>query len=200
MNALSLIFRTETPRTMWRNVSLVVLLCLALSAKAQTPVANRVRAMAARLPEGCKVVAKYTDDKRHCLYYTAHNRLYRYDVLTNKNHEVRFTTEAYSHILNTYITEQGAYVFVCVEKDLHPKEPPENVQELWRISSNDRRNKKIGEGFAIEKRPGCFIIKKVSKRIEPTSGRKKTRWMVQDHYYYLDGRTIWAKEEYEYKP
>ncbi len=59
--------------------------------QAQTPIANRVKAMAKHLPEGANVIAKYTDNKRHCLYYGLHNRLFRYDVIKNKSENVEFT-------------------------------------------------------------------------------------------------------------
>lgn len=55
-----------------------------LTLSSQNPVANRVRAAAESLPDGCEIVAKYTDNRYHCLFYTMHNRLYKYDVLTNK--------------------------------------------------------------------------------------------------------------------
>lgn len=57
---------------------------------AQTPLANRVKAMARHLPAGAEVVSKYTDNHRHCLYYTLYNRLFRYDVVTNKSVGVEF--------------------------------------------------------------------------------------------------------------
>lgn len=187
---------TLSPR---KAMAAALLLWLAMAAQAQTPVANRVKAMAKQLPYGCEVVAKYTDNERHCLYYTQHERLYRYNVLTNKKHEVRFSPDAYSSIVDTYVTEKGDYVFVCVEKNLQPKKSPENTQELWRIDTKTLKNKKIGDGFAVEKHKGCFIIKKVSRVLESPSQPEKKQWMVQDHYYFLDGRTLWAKDEYLYK-
>lgn len=83
---------------------------------AQTPVANRVRAAAENLPEGCNVVAKYTDNKYHCLFYTMHNRLYKYDVITNRNTDVNFTPFAYSSITASYIApKENIFSFASKE-------------------------------------------------------------------------------------
>lgn len=167
---------------------------------AQNPVANRVKAAAENLPEGCAVVAKYTDSKYHCLFYTMHNRLYKYDVMTNRNTDVNFTPFAYSSISATYIAPKGKYIFICIERSPFSKTSPENNHELWRISPDGKECTKIDEGLNILKRKGCFIIKKISRlrKIKNKNGIKQ-QWMMRDHYYDLDGHIIWAKDEYEYR-
>ena len=171
-----------------------------LTLSAQNPVANRVRAAAESLPDGCETVAKYTDNRYHCLFYTMHNRLYKYDVLTNKNTDVNFTPFAYSSIYATYLAPKGKYIYICIERSPFSQTTPENSHELWRISPDGDESKKIDEGIKIIKRKGCFIIKKLSriKRVKDKNGTRR-QWMMRDHYYNLDGHIIWAKDEYEYK-
>lgn len=198
MNTMTFAFKHSLRLWGYKALAILSMLTFAIYSGAQTPIANRVKAMADNLPKECRVVAKYTDDKRHCLYYSMNNRLYKYDVLTNKNHEVKFSTNSYSKILNTYIVDKGRYIYLCVEKDLHPKRSPENIRELWQINTIDMASKKVGSGYNIEKRKGCFIIKKTSRRmVGKATGMDK--WMVRDHYYDLDGHIIWAKNEYEYR-
>lgn len=178
------------------SVALCLLFAFAGVSKAQTIVANRVKAAAAALPDGCRTVAKYTDNQRHCLYYTSNERMYKYDVLTDRKAEVRFSSGAYSRIINTCITEEGRYLFVWVDKDLTPKTPPENIQELWRIDTFSNRYKRIGAGFAVEKHKNCFIIKALSARNEQSPAGRKAQWKARDHYFLLDGRPLSPKEEY----
>ena len=167
---------------------------------AQTPVANRVKAAAENLPEGCKVVAKYTDNKYHCLFYTMHNRLYKYDVITNRNTDINFTPFAYSSITASYIAPKGKYIFVCIERNPFSQNSPENNRELWRISPDGKESTKIDEGLKIIKRKGCFIVQKLSRmKKKKQKNGSRMQWMMRDHYYDLDGHIIWAKDEYEYE-
>lgn len=166
--------------------------------KAQTVVANRVKAAASSLPNDCRIVAKYTDNQRHCLYYIANDRLYKYDVLTNKNSDIRFSPNAYSRIIKTYVTENGDYLFVCVDKDLNAKEPPENVQELWRVNPSNNRSIKIGEGFSIKRVKDGFVIKELVDKKTSRSGDENSQWTVRDHHFYADGQSKWAEEEYTF--
>ena len=48
----------------------------------QSPIANRVKARAARLKSNESAIAKYTDDRRHCLYYLRSNRIFKYDAVS----------------------------------------------------------------------------------------------------------------------
>lgn len=182
-----------------REILLAVLLMFAMSVGAQTPVANRVKAAVASLPKSCQVVAKYTDNQRHCLYYIANSRLYRYDVMTNKKREVKFSTEAYLRIAKTFLTENGTYLFICADKKNVGKPSPENVQELWRINSFSNKSKKIAEGFDIEKEAERFTVKTIVKRVDVLSHDGKTQWKAQDRYFHLDGQSMTASEEYTVK-
>lgn len=187
-----------------RNIKIAVFAILALAnisaLSAQNPVANRVKAAAENLPDGCEIVAKYTDSRYHCLFYTMHNRLYKYDVMTNKNTDVNFTPFAYSSIYATYVAPKGKHIFICIERSPFSQTTPENNHELWMISPDGGESKKIDEGIKIHKRKGCFIIKKISrmKKVKDKNGTRQ-QWMMRDHYYNLDGHIIWAKDEYEYK-
>ena len=51
--------------------------------------------MAEHLPKTASVIAKYTDNRRHCLYYSMHNRIFRYDVLSNKSIDVNVSSDSY---------------------------------------------------------------------------------------------------------
>lgn len=183
----------------YKGAFLLMLLTVCLPAKAQTPVANRVNAAASTLSRSCQIAAKYTDNQRHCLYYVSNNRLYRYDVMTGKKREVKFSPDGYSRITNTYITENGTYLFVCADKDASSKGSPEDIQELWRINTFSNKSKKIAEGFEIEKGEDRFIIKTLVKRLETLSPSGKPQWKAQDRYYRLDGQSMAAGEEYTVK-
>ena len=166
-------------------------------ANAQTPVANRVKAMAKSLPETYVVVAKYTDNHRHSLYYTNTNRLYRYDVLTNRREEAVFSNTSYDKILLTWLSPDGNFIFIAVDKGNLVPSYMDAGQELWRYDSRTKRYYKVGVGFNIKRRKGCIIIKRGTRCLNPAAPPDKQRWMAQDHYYDLYGKVIWAKEEYE---
>ena len=69
-------------------LTLALLLIPNSSIFAQTPIANRMKVLVKTLPEGSEIVARYTDMKRHALYYILNNRLYKYDVLNNSQDEI----------------------------------------------------------------------------------------------------------------
>ena len=85
-------------------------------AMSQTPIANRVKAKAERMKNGDRIVAKYTDDRRHCLYFVRSNRLFRYDALTGATSEVVFSIHGYNKIINTWLSRNGNVVFVLVDR------------------------------------------------------------------------------------
>lgn len=164
--------------------------------------ANRVHAAARRLQsDGNRIVARYTDDKRHCLYYITGERLFRYDVITDRNHEVDFANCGYQRIVRTYISQTGRYLFVDIDRDSQADEGPlASRRELWAFDSYSGQSHKVGDGFYIDRHRDSFVIKRRSRCLNPEAPAGQQRWMVRDHYYYLqDGRNIWAKEEYEYK-
>lgn len=167
---------------------------------AQTPIANRVHAAANRLGLECRTVAKYTDNKRHCLYYSSSNRLFCYDVWTDKTHEVRFSNEAYQCIVETYLSPKGRYLFIDVECNENAASGFEDHRQLWIYDTFSGKFEKVGAGFDVSKGRDSFIIKKATHCLNPKAPVSQQRWMVRDHYYYMDnGRNIWAKDEYEYK-
>lgn len=167
--------------------------------KAQTPVANRVKAFARSLNHEAHVVAKYTDNRRHCLYYTSGNRLFRYDVLTDEKTEVNFSTNSYAKILSTWLSPDGNYIFIAIDKGILAESYLINGQELWRYDSNGLKSKLIGSGFAIESKPKCIVIKKATRCLNPQAPADKQHWMAKNHYFNVDGTIIWAKEEYKIK-
>lgn len=167
-----------------------------LSAIAQTPVANRVKAVVRHLPDGAAVVAKYTDNNRHSLYYILHNRLYRFDVVTNTNEDVSFATEGYSRILSSYLSPDGNFVFIAVDRGPLANFYPDDGQVLWRIDSRTRRIQRIQSGFKVEKLKTCFVIRKVYRCLNPRSPRAHQKWTARNHYFDLYGKVIYAKDEY----
>lgn len=186
-----------------RKTVLTLLVCtfFVMRMFAQTPIANRVHAAASHLEKGCRVVAKYTDNKRHRLYYASRNRLFSYDVWADKTSEVKFSDEAYERILQTYLSPKSRYIFIEVECDGTGEKPFSNHRQLWLYDSLTGKYDKVGAGFDIEKGKDHIIIRQATRCLNPKAEAKKQRWMVRDHYYYLaDGHNIWAKDEYEYKP
>lgn len=165
--------------------------------QAQTPIANRVKAMAKHLPEGANVIAKYTDNKRHCLYYGLHNRLFRYDVIKNKSENVEFSSSGYARMLNTFVSPKGDFIFVVVAKIQDETTKPYDNEELWRYDSHSKKSSKIGSGFKVEKRKDYFVIKKVSKKKDSIHLMTRQRWTAKDYYFDLDGHIIWGKDEYQ---
>ncbi len=180
-----------------RLLSLTASLLLALLSVAQTPVANRVKAVVAHLPRQASVVAKYTDVYRHCLYFTMANRLYQYDVLTDRQHDVSFTGNSYAHIITTWLSPDGNFFFIAVDRGNLSSFYLDDGQEVWRYDSRKHKTKKIGQGFCIEVQKGCIVIKRASRCLNPDAAPKHQQWMAQDHYYDLYGNIIWAKDEYK---
>jgi hypothetical protein len=171
----------------------------ALPTRAQTPVAIRVKAVVKSLPPHASVVAKYTDNKRHCLYYTLQNRLYCYDVVANKNEEVTFTQGGYSRILSAWYSPDGNFLFIAIDRGTYSNFYLDDGQELIRYDSFLHRSYSVGTGYKIERRKGCYVIKKASRCLNPSAPQSSQHWLARDHYYDLYGKTIWAKEEYRVK-
>lgn len=186
---------------MLTNYRLLILLLTALltvgTAKAQTPVANRVKAVVSQLPEQASVVAKYTDVRRHCLYYTLRNRLYLYDVIKNKRSEVHFTDKSYKRIFATWLSPDGNYLFIAVDRGSLSLFYLNDGQQLWRYDSNTHRTLKVGQGFSIARRKGCFKIKQAWRCLNPNAQQRYQQWTARDHYYDPYGNVIFALGEYK---
>lgn len=183
-----------------KNFKAVLFLSLALlvslSCNSQTPVANRVIAMENKLPASVRVVAKYTDDKRHCLYYIRHNRLFKYDVFNDKSVNVSFSSNGYSHIDGTFLSPDGNCMFLVVYTG-SSADDCFDTQELWRVDSRTFRSSKIGSGFKIENRKKEIIIRKVFRCLNPKAPAARRKWMAKDHYYDMYGYINRATDEYE---
>jgi hypothetical protein len=182
-----------------RFASLLVALLLCTTAYSQTPVANRIKAMVRSLPSEAIVVAKYTDNHRHCLYYIEGNRLFCYDVMVNRREEVHFANGSYDKILSAWLSPDGNFFFIAVDKGNLVNSYMDCGQELWRFDSRTKRTYKVGVGFKIEHRKKCIVIKRGSRCLNPSAPPSRRRWMAQDHFYDPYGKVIWAKEEYEVK-
>ncbi len=186
-------------RTRRYLIVLWTVLLSSLLAAAQTPVANRVKAVIRHLPREAAVVAKYTDNARHSLYYTLHNRLYRFDVLKNTNEDITFADEGYSRILATYLSPDGNFVFIAVDRGSLANFYPDDGQVLWRIDSRTRKPLRIQSGFKVEKQKSCFVVRKAYRCLNPKALPQQQKWTARNHYYDLFGTVLFAKEEYPIK-
>jgi len=182
-----------------KQIAIILTIFLSMTAAAQTPVANRVKAMEKTLQKGAESVAKYTDNKRHCLYYTFHNRLYRYDVMTNKRENVEFATDAYNKIKATMLSPDGNFVFVIVDRGDLANFYLSDGQQLWRIDSRNLKSTKIGEGYDIKKNDKDFVIKKAHRCLNPNASRNAQKWTARDHHFDLTGHVLFASDEYKIK-
>ena len=180
-------------------IFIVLLLSLSLHVAAQTPVANRVNAVVRHLPSSAIVVAKYTDNHRHCLYYIINNRLYRYDVLNGRKEEVAFSTDSYSKVLSCWMSPDGNFFFICVDRRGISHFYLDDGQELWRYDSRTRRIMKIGQGYHVKKNDSCITIKRASRCTNPSAPQSHQKWMARDHYYDLYGKVIFVKDEFPIK-
>ena len=173
---------------------------LAAAANAQTPVADRVRAAIKRLPTSIKVVAKYTDNARHCLYYILDHRLYCLDVIRNKNEEVDFP-ESYLKILDCYLIHKSKLLFVSIDRGSLSKTYAVDGQKLYMINPLTRRIKEIGSGYSIEKGTlkgnECFCVSKAHKCLNPNAVIEKQQWIAREHFYGADGSVLYAGKEFK---
>lgn len=180
-------------------ISILIALLSFGNSQAQTPVANRVKAVVKFLPSSATVIAKYTDNERHCLYFHQNNRLYRYDVVSNKKTEVNFSPKSYGKILSAWISPDGRYIFIAIDRGSLVKSYPIDGQSLWRYDSKSLQSSLIGEGYYIEHNNDNIIIKKGTRCLNPNAPASKRKWMAQDHYYENDGRVLYTKDEYKVK-
>lgn len=173
---------------------------LAVPSDAQTPVADRIRAAVKHLPASIEVVAKYTDNARHCLYYILDHRLYCLDVIKNKNKEVDFP-ESYLKILNYYLIHKGKLLFVSIDRGSLSKTYAVDGQKLYMINPLTRRIKEVGSGYSIEKSTlkgnECFCIKKAHKCLNPNEVIEKQKWVAREHFFSTDGSVLYAGKEFK---
>ena len=168
-------------------------------AGAQTPIANRVKAVIKSLPTQAQVVAKYTDNQRHCLYYTLRNRLFRYDVKTNKREEISFSPNPYSSIIATWLSTDGNAFFIATDRKNLVSFYLDNGQELWSFDSHTKRPKRVGVGFSISRSGERITIKRASRCLNPQAAQSRQHWMVCDHHYDGNGTPLGKGDEYKLK-
>ncbi len=97
-------------------LTLALLLIPNSSIFAQTPIANRMKVLVKTLPEGSEIVARYTDMKRHALYYILNNRLYKYDVLNNSQDEINL--ENRNKIISSRLSKDGKTITIKAGKKI----------------------------------------------------------------------------------
>ena len=95
-------------------LTLALLLIPNSSIFAQTPIANRMKVLVKTLPDGSEIVARYTDMKRHALYYILNNRLYKYDVLNNSQDEINL--ENRNKIISSRLSKDGKTITIKAGK------------------------------------------------------------------------------------
>ncbi len=177
----------------------IVLAAFSLSCEGQTAIANRIAAAIDHLPAGAHVAAKFTSNSRHCFYYTYANRLYRYDAIMDNRSEVVFANEPYQSIMDTYLEGDKRYLLVAVNRRGLTSNFLMDGEALWCYDLKKRKFSKSGEGFNIQKRKDCFIISRASRCLNPNDPPQQQRWMVRDHYYELNGKVDYYKDEYLYR-
>lgn len=182
-----------------KYVWIVALLLMSSGLLAQTPVANRVAAAVASLPQGARDVARYTDNRRHCLYYTFQERLYKIDVFSNTNLQVRLAPEGYERIIASFTSPRAQNLFIVVDKGDLAGEYMTDGQELWKIDTLHGTVALLGSGFHIEKRKGSIVIRKGIKCLNPSAPLNRQQWMATDHFLDFEGKIIYAKGEYKMK-
>lgn len=138
-----------------RILTLALLLIPNSSIFAQTPIANRMKVLVKTLPEGSEIVARYTDIKRHVLYYILNNRLYKYDVLNNSQDEINL--ENRNKIISSRLSKDGKTITIKAGKkqDKHLTD----VEELNINSFTDEITIAKNESTI----PGELDLNKISK-------------------------------------
>lgn len=179
---------------------LLPLMLMQTSALAQTPVANRVKAVIKHLPQKAEIVAKYTDNDRHCLYYLLDHRLYCYDVIKDKNGEVSFG-ENYLKVEHCYVISQGKMLFVSVDRGSLSKTYAKDGKRLYMINPLTRRIKTVGSGYDITKTTHdgneCFSVKTADGLLNPDASADRQQWIAREHFYDIDGSALSVGKEYK---
>ncbi|SES98676.1 hypothetical protein [Prevotella sp. kh1p2] len=150
-------------RNIKKSLLLAVCCIIATCTLAQTPIANRVKAAAGKLPKGAALIARYTDSPRHCLYFTNQNRLYRLDVIRDKTDDINFASEGYDKIISTFLGERGRYLFVTVDRRSMASDYQQDGRQLWCIDTKTQEVSKVGEGYKIEIKNNRIIITQKDK-------------------------------------
>ena len=158
------------------------------------------------LPKGAHEIARYTDERRHCLYYMKDDRIYKYDVLEGTNRDITISPEGYTKLLNVWLSSNKRYLFVAIDRKGLVGAYLEKGRELWRIDSYNGRRRKIGSGYRIRLRRDNkilekphFIISQASRCLNSKEPLEYKNWMVRDHYFdFAEGMSIYLSEEYRY--
>ncbi len=185
--------------TLRRLKTLILFPFVSTILSAQTPIANRVNVAAGHLPKDASVVARYTDNKRHSLYYVRKDKLYCLDVVLNINEELNFTPHKYAKILSSSLSPDGEYMFICLDKGNKSGWALEDRFELWRINSYDRKSARIASGFTIDRTKEGFLLRETSRCLNPKAPKSRQRWMVRDHHFNMTGKATHTLAEYEYR-
>ena len=179
-------------------MALAIFQLYSLFITAQTPIANRINVAARHLPKDAIVIAKYTDNERHCLFYCNANRIYCLDVILNINEQLSFAQKNNEQILATYLTPDRRLMLFSTDWGNNKSDVLEERFQLWSIDSYNRQFKKIAKGFTIDKTREGFTIRRRSRCINPKAPKAHHRWMVQDLQFDLNGRLVKTGQEYEF--
>lgn len=148
-----------------RYYTFILFLLVAACLIAQTPIANRIKTAALHLPKTASVLAKYTDNKRHCLYYILQNKIYCFDVVLNINEVLDFTQKPYKKIIASSISPDGNYMLICLDRGEQKNAMHTNRFELWRINSHNKNFQYIANGFSCKKtKLGYTLQQKIDQK------------------------------------
>lgn len=180
------------------RIKLFFIICLMavllpVSASGQTPIANRVKARAAHLKSNETAIAKYTDDRRHCLFFVRSSRIFKYDAVSGSTSEIVFCQDGYDTIMKTWISKDGGIMFVLVDRSSLTTQPLVDKQEICSLNSFTGKTGKIASGFSFGiKKDGSFYLTHQVDVRKNAHGRYDH--IVEDQWFYDDGRPLWVKD------
>ena len=169
------------------------------SVEANNPIENRISSAKKSLPKGARIVVSYWGTRGQKLELIVRVLMVSYDGITRNKCGETFATTKYSKIKECWLSPDSTYIFMAVDNGPFSSFYLDNGQTLWRLDTRTKRSRRIGEGFEISHKKGCIVIRKASRCLNPKAQQSRQKWMGQDHYYDLNGKIIWAKDEYKIK-
>lgn len=162
------------------------------------PIANRVNETAKHVLRNISIVVRYTDSKRHGLYYIHRDKLLCSNVVLNINEELSSIPHKYDKILSLHLSPGGEYIFIYLSKGSKSGWVLENRFELRRINSFNRKSTRVTSGFTIDGAKEGFLLRKAPRYLGPRAPGLRRKWTARDHYFDSMGQATIALPEYEY--
>lgn len=167
------------------------------SARAAACAASTHRQGKGGLPDGAKLIARFSDKRRNTVYYLYNERIYCHDRSRHMTSEVAFPY-GYVKIVNIYTSPLRSRIFVVLDMGDTANRLLDG-QQLWVINSFNRKCTKVGEGFHVTKGKDCIIVSKGYYCKNSNAPLINRVWRARDHYYDFTGKVLWIKNEYDVK-